>query len=78
MRVALLQLGEDFLSSFVFLGIYLATGNLPLAVGFALAIGIGQLALAKWRRRLETMQWLSLALVITLGAASLITNDSAS
>ena len=77
MRVALLQLGEDFLSSFVFLGIYLATGNLPLAVGFALAIGIGQLALAKWRRRrLETMQWLSLALVITLGAATLITNDS--
>jgi len=50
MRVALLQLGEDFLSSFVFLGIYLAIGNLPLAVGFALAIGIGQLALAKWRR----------------------------
>ena len=78
MRVALLQLGEDFLSSFVFLGIYLAIGNLPLAVGFALAIGIGQLASAKWRRRLETMQWLSLALVITLGAASLITNDSAS
>jgi hypothetical protein len=51
MRVALLQLGEDFLSNFVFLGIYLAIGNLPLAVGFALAIGIGQLALAKWRRR---------------------------
>jgi intracellular septation protein len=77
MRVALLQLGEDFLSSFVFLGIYLAIGNLLLAVGFALAIGIGQLALAKWRRRrLETMQWLSLALVITLGAATLITNDS--
>jgi hypothetical protein len=43
MRVALLQLGEDFLSSFVFLGIYLAIGNLPVAVGFALAIGIGQL-----------------------------------
>jgi len=60
----------------LFLGIYLAIGNLPLAVGFALAIGIGQLALAKWRRRLETMQWLSLALVITLGAATLVTNDS--
>jgi intracellular septation protein A len=77
MQTALLQLAEDFLSSFVFLGIYLAVGNLPLAVGFALAVGGAQLALAKWRRRrLEAMQWLSLTLVIVLGFATLMTNDS--
>lgn len=77
MRTALLQLAEDFLSSFVFLGIYLATGNLPVAVGCALAVGLGQFVQAKWRgRRVETMQWLSLALVIALGGATLITNDS--
>jgi intracellular septation protein len=76
MQTALRQLAEDFLSAFVFLGLYLATGNLPLAVGIAMAIGVGQLALAKWRgRRLEAMQWLSLGLVIALGAVTLMTND---
>lgn len=77
MGTALLQLAEDFLSALVFLGIYLATGNLPLAVGSAMAVGAAQFALAKWRgRRLEAMQWLSLGLVIVLGAVTLITNDS--
>jgi len=77
MQTALFQLAEDFLSAFVFLGIYLATGNLTLAVAIAMAVGVAQLALAKWRRRrLEAMQWLSLGLVIVLGAVTLITNDS--
>lgn len=77
MGTALQQLAEDFLSAFVFLGIYLATGNLPLAVGVAMAVGAAQFALAKWRgRRLEAMQWLSVGLVIVLGLATLITNDS--
>lgn len=77
MGTALLQLAEDFLSAFVFLGLYLATGNLPLAVGLAMAVGVAQFALAKWRgRRLEAMQWLSLGLVIVLGAVTLVTNDS--
>jgi intracellular septation protein len=76
MQTALRQLAEDFLSAFVFLGLYLATANLPLAVGIAMAIGAGQLALAKCRaRRLEAMQWLSLGLVIALGAVTLVTND---
>jgi intracellular septation protein len=77
MQTALLQLAEDFLSAFVFLGIYLATKNLPLAVGAAMAVAVVQFALAKRRgRRLEAMQWLSLGLVIVLGAVTLITNDS--
>jgi intracellular septation protein len=77
MKTALLQLGEDFLSAFVFLGLYLGTGSLPLAVGLAMAVGAGQFALAKWRGRpLEAMQWLSLGLVVALGAVTLITNDS--
>jgi|HubBroStandDraft_5_1064220.scaffolds.fasta_scaffold15368_2 intracellular septation protein len=77
MQVALRQLAEDFLSSFVFLGFYLATGSLPLAVGVGMAVGVAQFALARWRgRRLEAMQWLSFGLVIVLGAISLITNDT--
>lgn len=77
MKTALMQLAEDFFSAFVFLGVYLAVGNLPLAVGSALAVGVGQFALAKWRgRRIEMMQWLSLTLVIVLGGAALITDNS--
>jgi intracellular septation protein len=77
MQTALFQLAEDFLSAFVFLGVYLATVNLPLAVGMAMAVGVAQFALAKRRgRRLEAMQWLSIGLVIVLGAVTLITNDS--
>jgi len=77
MGTALLQLAEDFLSALIFLGIYLATGNLPVAVGVAMTVAAGQFALAKWRgRRLEAMQWLSLGLVVALGAVTLITNDS--
>jgi intracellular septation protein len=77
MKTALLQLVEDFLSAFVFLGVYLTIGNLTLAVGSALAIGLGQFAFIHWRgRRIETMQWLSLALVIVLGAAALMTNNA--
>jgi len=77
MQTALSQLAEDFLSTFVFLGIYLAVGNLTLAIGVALAIGAAQLVWT-WRRRkrVETMQWLSLALVVMLGGASLITDDA--
>src|SRR4051794_25346871 len=44
MRIALLQLAEDFLTAIVFLAIYLASGNLVLAVGSAIAVGIVQFA----------------------------------
>jgi len=41
-----------------------------------LPLGAGQFALARWRRRrIETMQWLSFALVVVLGAAALLTDD---
>lgn len=76
MKAALLQLTEDFMSSLVFLGIYIATGDLGIAVGFALAVGIAQIAWTTWHRRpIELVQWLSLALVVVLGGAALMTND---
>jgi len=77
MKTALLQLLEDFLSAFVFLGLYLAVGNLALAVGGAVAVGVAQFAFTKWRgRHIETMQWLSLGLVVVFGAAALMTSDA--
>ena len=77
MHSGLLQLGEDFLSTIIFLVLFLATGHLVLAVACALAVGLGQVALLRWRARpLDLMQGLSLALVIAFGAAALITEDS--
>lgn len=77
MRSALLQLGEDFLSTIVFLVLFLASGNLVLAVACALGVGIGQLAVLRARGKpIELMQGASLALVIAFGAAALITDDS--
>jgi intracellular septation protein len=77
MRSAVLQLAEDFLSTIVFLVLFVATGNLVVAVACALGVGIGQLALLRWRGKpIDLMQGLSLALVIVFGAAALITDDS--
>jgi intracellular septation protein A len=77
MRSALLQLGEDFLSTIVFLVLFVASGNLVLAVACALAVGIGQFILLRWQGKpIDLMQALSLALVIAFGTAALITEDS--
>ncbi|MBV9236447.1 MAG: septation protein IspZ [Xanthobacteraceae bacterium] len=77
MRTALYQLGEDFLSTIVFLIVYFVSGKLYLAIGVAMAGGIGQFLLLKRRGRTpDIMAWLSLVMVIALGGASLMTKDS--
>jgi intracellular septation protein A len=77
MRTALYQLAEDFLSTIVFLIVYFVSGELYLAVIVAVAVGIGQFLLLRLRGRTpDIMGWLSLVMVIVLGGASLITNDS--
>jgi intracellular septation protein len=77
MRTALQQLASDFLSAIVFLAIYLATDNVTLATSVAITAGIAQFAFMKLTGRpIEAMQWLALGLVLVLGAATLITQDS--
>ena len=77
MRTALQQLASDFLSAIVFLAIYLATGSLTLAASLAVAVGVGQFAFLRLAGRpVDAMQCLALGLVIVLGAATLITQDS--
>jgi intracellular septation protein A len=77
MQTALYQLAEDFLSTIAFLIVYFVTGNLYVAVIVAIAVGIGQFVVLKRRGRTpDVMAWLSLGLVIALGGAALITNDS--
>jgi intracellular septation protein len=77
MRTALQQLVSDFLSAIVFLALYLATDNVTLATSVAVAVGIAQVAVMRLAgRAIDAMQWLALGLVLVLGAATLITQDS--
>lgn len=66
----------DLASSFFFLFVYLLTKNATLAVALAIALGIAQIGWELARKKpIETMQWLSLALVVLLGSATLLTAD---
>jgi len=77
MRTALVQLLSDFLSAIVFLIIYGITDNLYLATGAAIAVSVVQFAVSKIRGQpLDPMQWLVLGMVVVLGSATLITQDS--
>jgi len=76
MRDVFVKLGTDFLSTLVFLALYLTTGNLMLATGVAIAGAVAQAIHARINgRQLTFMAYASLALVIVLGSATLLTND---
>jgi intracellular septation protein A len=76
MRDVFVRLGSDFLSTIIFLGVYLTTGSLALATVLAIAGAAVQLIYARLRGEpLNFMAYASLALVIVLGSATLLTND---
>lgn len=69
-------LALDMASTIIFLLTYLPTHSIPLAVATGVAFGLGQFGWQVWKKqKIDTMQWLSLFLVIASGTASLITND---
>ncbi len=73
MNQALRQLAGDFLSAILFFALYALTGSLYLGVGVAVAVGIAQVARRKLAQRpVEPMQWMSLALVVVLGSATIL------
>ena len=77
MQTALRQLFLDFLSAIVFLVLYALTENLYLATGVAVGVSIAQIVIARLRGEpVDAMQWLVLFLVLVLGTATLIANDS--
>jgi intracellular septation protein len=66
----------DMSSTFIFLVIFLLTGNLPLSVVLGMALGIAQIGWQFGRiKPVDMMQWMSLFLVIGFGTATLITDD---
>jgi intracellular septation protein len=76
MKGVFARLGTDFLSTIVFLIIYLATDNVLLATGVAIAGAIGRVIYSRVKGEpLSFMTWASLALVIVLGSATLLTHD---
>lgn len=76
MRDIVRRLVADFFSTIVFLAIYLASGNVLLATIVAIGGAIFQYALSRWRGvKLDRMALASVALVVILGTATLLTDD---
>jgi intracellular septation protein A len=76
MRDVFVRLGADFLSTIVFLAIYLSIGDVVLATSVAIAGAVAQAIHARIKKReLGFMTYASLALVIALGSATLLTKD---
>ena len=76
MRDVFLKLASDFLSTIVFLVVWAVTGNVAIATGVAIASAIGSVIHARVTgKKLDVMAWASLALVLVLGGATLLTHD---
>jgi intracellular septation protein len=78
---ALLNAGKllllDMASTVLFLIVYLLTKNISLAVALGIGLAFAQIGREVVRRRpIDTMQWVSLVLVVASGTATLITNDA--
>src|SRR5216684_3351319 len=76
MKDVFARLATDFFSTIVFLALYLMSGNVLLATGVAIAGAVGQVIYARVKgQQLGFMTYASVALVIVLGSATLLTND---
>jgi intracellular septation protein len=76
MKQVLWHLVNDLLSTILFLIVYALTGNVRIGAGVAVAVGLGRLAWLKLTgRQVEPMQLTSLALVVVLGGATVLTQS---
>jgi intracellular septation protein A len=66
----------DLASTIVFMLVLAITHNVMLGIVMGMVLGVGQIGWALFtKRRADTMQWMSLFLVLAGGAASLLTHD---
>lgn len=66
----------DLASTILFLVVLLATKDLMLAVALGVGLGIVQIGWMKLRGQpIDTMQWLSIGLVVVSGIATMLTSD---
>jgi intracellular septation protein A len=76
MKSVFRKLGTDFLSPNIFLVVYVATDNVVIATLVAIASAVAQVIYARLKgQTLDVMTYASLALVIVLGGATLLTKD---
>jgi intracellular septation protein len=76
MKDVFTKLLTDFLSTIVFLAIYLTTDNVVLATSVAIAGAVAQVIYSRVKGEpLAFMTYASVALVIVLGGATLLTHD---
>jgi intracellular septation protein len=69
-------LGEDLLSTFVFVGLKLMGVDIVVAIGLGMATAVVQIGWALYRKKpIGALQWMSLGLVTVLGGASILTRD---
>lgn len=66
----------DMAATLLFLALYLLTHSVPLSVVLGMALGMAQIGWQLARRKpIDTMQWMSLFLVLGAGTVTLLTND---
>lgn len=71
------MLVSDLAATLVFLIVLLTTKNLILAVALGVGLGVVQIGWLLARRKpIDTMQWLSVGLVVVSGAATMLTSDA--
>ncbi|ABE38949.1 septation protein IspZ [Rhodopseudomonas palustris] len=76
MKAVFAKLGSDFFSTIIFVVLYFSTGNVALATAVAVIGAVGQFIHARIKGlRLDVMAYASVALVVVLGGATLLTND---
>ncbi|HEY0300350.1 MAG TPA: septation protein IspZ [Rhizomicrobium sp.] len=75
-KEALKPLVADLASSIFFAVLLALTGSIYLATGIGIAVGVGQVAVQKLRRKpVAAMQWMSLVLVVVFGGLTLYLHD---
>jgi intracellular septation protein len=73
---ALAPLLSDLASSIFFAGLIAVTGNVYLATGIGIGVGVLQILWERFRRKpIELMQWMSLGLVVVFGTMTLYFHD---
>jgi len=76
MKDVFARLANDFFSTIVFLALYFITGDVLLATGIAIAGAVAQVIYNRVKGlELGFMTYASVALVIVLGSATLLTQD---
>ena len=67
---------SDLASTLMFLAVLLITKDLMLAVALGVGLGVIQIGWLMARRKpIDTMQWLSIGLVVVSGLATMLTSD---